>query len=158
MLSRLELRSGNVDAGLACARRAFEINRYDSDIAITLGSTLVQAGMAEEGLPLIERAIRTNPYAPSYYMAELALARLVTGDPESALDALKTISRPVLHSRQTKIVALVELGRMEEAKALAAELLADDPETTAARSMAVSGGPMRDSYSRALIAAGLPAG
>lgn len=102
--------------------------------------------------------MRINPYAPSYYAAELAAARLAGGDAEGALAALKPVQRPILHSRQIEIVALVELGRFDEAKTLLAEHLAANPDETADRSADLMIGPAAGRYRQALIEVGMPPG
>jgi adenylate cyclase len=156
LLSRLAFDSGRIDEALARSRRAQEINPYDSDCMVFHGMWLTKSGRAREGLPLIERACRINPYAPVYYRSELALAHLIAGDPTSALEIMRTLSRPVGHSRLTHAVTLVELDRIDEAKELVRAHLADLPNTTAANASPLSAGPHADRYAEALARAGLP--
>lgn len=156
LLGRISINLGQTEEGLAHVRRALEINPYDSDIVISCGMCLVRSGNAAEGLPMIERANRINPYAPAYYKSELALAHLVAGDPAAALTALQDLSRPVGHSRLTHAVALVGLNRIEEARALVRDHLAELPGTTVANGSQLAPGTHADRYSDALVRAGLP--
>ena len=158
LMSRLYLQAGQPDEALTHARRAAEINPYDSDIIVTEGMTLIRSGKSGEGVPLIEKAIRINPYAPSYYQAELALGLLFSGNPGAALEALQKLSRPVMHSRLTHAVTLVELGRLDEAQAQIRQQLIDFPEATVAGTSPVLPGPDAEQFAVALEKAGLPPG
>lgn len=156
LLSRVQLLLGRTEEAVAHARRAREINPHDSDVMVSEASAMVRSGHAAEGLPLIERAVRVNPYAPTYYQAELALAQLLTGAPEQALATVRNLTRPQMHSRQTEAVTLVTLGRIDEARRIVEQHLEDIPHATATELCPIIDGPDRQPFIDKLVAAGMP--
>jgi class 3 adenylate cyclase/tetratricopeptide (TPR) repeat protein len=159
LASRLHALAGDHDAALAHAARAVELNPYHTDMIMHHGITLARCGDIARGLPLLERAVSVNPYAPSYHRAFLALACFVAERPEHGLAALRGLEDDVGPARAARIANLVALGRREEAAALAQEEIAAAPDFSVARTVAAFS--FRDEGVRARLAealrgAGLP--
>ena len=91
---------------------------------------IARAGRASEVLPLAERAVAVNPYAPAFYKVLLAFVCFLAGEPEKALAALRTVQATIGQSRIIKIASLAALGRVEEARAEARQLLGETPDAT----------------------------
>jgi tetratricopeptide (TPR) repeat protein len=84
----------------------------------------------KEALVKIERALRMNPFPPMEYLLDIALAHTFLRDYDEAVSAFKkvlSIDPKNQYARLTLIVLFVEMGRLEEARAEAKELLMIDP-------------------------------
>ena len=57
------------------AQSAIALDPNDADSYVALAGALSLAGRADEALGWIERAMRSNPHYPSYYLYQLGLAR-----------------------------------------------------------------------------------
>ena len=110
------------------------------------------------------KAIRLNPLDTSMHGIEtgLCFALLVGGCPDEALPwAQKALQEKPTYGAALRglIMALVELGRLEEARVVGQRLLAQDPEQTvtlADRQHAVRDPQFRERLFAALRAAGIP--
>jgi len=95
-----------------------------------LGVALVFAGQPEEGIGLIEKGMRLDPRNPVPYLQNLGWAYRSTGQCEKAIAPLKrvlSLTPAYTPGRVNLAVCYVELGREEEARAEAAEVLRLDP-------------------------------
>jgi adenylate cyclase len=118
------------DQAIAEAKRCLALDPNNAEGHVRLGHILDQAGRPTEGLVLIETAIRLDPHYPYLYLFWLAHAFHSLQRYDDAIAAYRrTISRnpdffyPHIHLA----AAYAQLGRMEEAKAEAAEALRMDP-------------------------------
>ena len=125
-------------------------NRYEQAIiegekSLVLGPTNAQAhvllavtmndvGRFDEAIELVKKAMRLHPYYPAYYLQWLGGAYRMTGRYEDALTVYKQLldrSRkgefPSLRAHLFLADVYAELGREEEARAEAKELLRVDP-------------------------------
>ena len=95
-----------------------------------LGDILNYAGRPEEAIGLIEKAMRLNPHYPPFYLFYLGEAYRLTGRYEEAIAAYKralTRNPNLLPAHLSLAVIYSELGREEEARAEAAEVLRLNP-------------------------------
>jgi adenylate cyclase len=93
-----------------------------------MGHTLAICGRAEEGIQMVRRAMRLNPHHPEWYWSMLAIALYAARRYEEALDAYRRIAvwkKPWHLARLAACYA--QLGRLDEARAQAAEVLRLDP-------------------------------
>jgi TolB-like protein len=120
-------------------------------------------GEAKQAIALAERAIRLSPLDPFAYLFEhlLSQAHYLDGDAAAALRwAERSLASNARHApnQRVLIAALVALGRIEEARAAAAGLLATDPgfrlSAFAARTPLPE--PVRGAFCARLREAGLP--
>ena len=99
-----------------------------------MGRTLVFAGRPEDGLPLIQRAIRLSPFTPAHILRFEGGAYHAMERYEEAIAAFER-SR----ARNPKVplplawlaITYADMGRMDEARAAAQEVLELDPSFSA---------------------------
>lgn len=150
---------GDHAQALTHARRAYALNPWHADMMITLGSTLMMHGDIEEAIYQLERAFATNPYLSDSFKMYLSMGYFLAGRPDKGLEILHAIPQGLPPLKVARIVNLVELDRLEEARTLAADLLQRDPKFSAEK-FPVRWGLQkkedRDAVSGALRTAGLP--
>jgi adenylate cyclase len=95
-----------------------------------LGAILFFAGRPEEALGLTEKAMRLNPHYPPFYLSVLGHSYYLMGRYEEAIAAYKkalTRNPNLLPAHQFLAIIYGGLGREEEARAEAAEILRISP-------------------------------
>ena len=115
---------------IAEAERALSLDPNFADAYITLGDILSFAGRPEEAIRLVETAMRLNPCYPASYLWSLGHAYRLAGRYEEAIAALKRVltRNPDHLIAHVLLAALYSgLGREEEARAEAAEVLRVSP-------------------------------
>ena len=123
------------DQGLQMARRALDINLNIAFVSFLGGATMLICDQAEEGLKYIESAIRVSPGDPGafFFYASAGFAHLSLGRPAEALENA-TRSASIYDGWDTTYrlmaSALVQLGRMEEARGAVLRLLELAPNLT----------------------------
>jgi len=135
-----------------------------SSFAVFFGSlALAYAGEAERAIEWAERALRISPFDRLNYIAyhALALGHFLRGRYDEAAHAGRRAVQSIPSmsvSRSLLAAALAKLGRIEEAKAMALQVLALDPSFSAARFCAAIGLPiaLAEPLADAWSAAGLP--
>jgi TolB-like protein len=135
-----------------------------SAFALFFGSSaLAYAGEAERAIDWAERALRISPFDRLNYIAyqALALGHFLRGGYDEAAHA----ARRAIHSNPSLSVShgllaamLAKLGRIDEAKAMAPQVLALDPSFSAARFCTAIGIPivLAEPLTDAWTTAGLP--
>ena len=135
-----------------------------SSFALFCGSAaLAYAGEAERGIDWAERALRISPFDRLNHLSyhALAIAHFLRGRYDEAAHAARRAVQSIPSSSITRSVlaaALAKLGRIEEAKAVALQVLALDPSFGAARFCAAAGLPtaLAEPMTDAWTTAGLP--
>jgi len=118
------------DQAIAEYEKAIGLDPNDPEGFQGLGSILNWAGRPEESIELVKKAIRLNPIYPVYYLFSLGHAYFLTGQYEEAVAALKRVVNlnPNFWPSHVYLAAShIELGREEEARAEAAEVLRISP-------------------------------
>jgi TolB-like protein/cytochrome c-type biogenesis protein CcmH/NrfG len=118
------------DQAIAEEERAIALDSNFADAYTQLGEALKFAGRPEEALGLIEKAMRLNPHYPPVYLVFLGEAYRFTGRYEEAIAAYKkalTRNSNLLAAHLFLATIYSELGREEEARAEAAEVLKISP-------------------------------
>jgi tetratricopeptide (TPR) repeat protein len=118
------------DQAIAEAKRAIALDVNFTDAYVQLGEMLKFAGRPEEALGVIETAMRLNPHYPAGYLFSLGTAYRLMGRYEEAITVLKqalTHNPDLLPAHVNLAVVYSELGREEEARAEAAEVLRINP-------------------------------
>lgn len=119
------------EQAIAEAERAIALDPNYSFAYIRLGSILYFTGRATEGVEVIEKAMRLNPYYPADDLLNLGIAYRLAGRYEEAVAALKKglARNPDLGRNPHLLLAELysQLGREEEARAEAAEHLRRNP-------------------------------
>jgi adenylate cyclase len=118
------------DQAIAEEERAIALDANFAEAYTWLGETLKRVGRPEEAIGLIEKAMRLNPHYPPFYIFQLGEAYRYTGRYEEAIAAYKkalTRNPDLLPAHLGLATIYSELGREEEARAEAAEVLRLNP-------------------------------
>jgi adenylate cyclase len=118
------------EKALAEGERAVTLDPNGADGYVRYASSLTWAGRPEEAIPLFQKAIRLSPLGPAWYFQVFGVTLRLTGRFEEAVSAYKK----ALQRAPNYIMAHIGLtatysmmGREEEARAEAAEVLRIDP-------------------------------
>jgi adenylate cyclase len=122
--------TGQYEKAIGECERALELGPNDEMAHRRLGIVLSYVGRNEEAIPLYEKAIRLNPFPQSTTLFHLGLAYLFTGRCEEGIATCKK----AVQAGPDNLLAHVSLtavygscGRVEEARATAAEVLRIGP-------------------------------
>jgi adenylate cyclase len=118
------------EQAIAEAKHCLALDPNNAEGHVRLGHILDQAGRPADGLPFIETAMRLDPHYPFLYIFWLGHAFQSMERYDEAIAAYRrTISRnPDFAGAHLHLAsAYAQLGRMEEAKAEAAQTLRLDP-------------------------------
>jgi len=118
------------DAAMAAARRCFDASPNEADCFHVMGKALLEAGDPQGGARMLEQALDRNPMPRAYLPAFYATALWGSGRLKEAVqvaDECLAQAPDFWRCRQDRIAALVELGRLDEARAEAARLRARAP-------------------------------
>ncbi|MXN64453.1 tetratricopeptide repeat protein [Stappia sp. GBMRC 2046] len=127
VLGFLNTHMGKHAQGLACFDRALSINPNDANVLVWSSEVLIYWGRPEEALERCERALRLNPNCPDFYYWLRGFACFHLGRYEDALSDLERMIEPQ-YARRLLAATYAHLGRLEEAKAEAAQYMKIDPE------------------------------
>ena len=129
MLAQAYLARGAVDQAMAHAERSLAFNPNDATAVEQVGLISIRAGRAAEGIDLIRQAMRLNPYHPDWYWTDLAIGLYAARRHAEALDANRRIAAWKSPAHLARLAACyAQLGRLDEARAEAAELLKVKPD------------------------------
>jgi adenylate cyclase len=149
------------EKGIMEAKKAIALEP-NSDLAHqALGLALRFGDRPNDAIPVIKKAIRLNPFAPSTYLFNLGLSYLFSGQYEEAIAQCKkaTIREPDNLGAQLSLTVAYGLsGRDEEARATAQEVLRINPKFSLKRlskSLAYKNRADKDRFVDALRKAGL---
>ena len=129
-LANALMQSGQIEQALVEYDRALERNPNDASLLADSAEPLVYAGRPKEAVVRMKTAVRLNPYHPDWYLWTLGWAQYFGGDYEEALASLKKMSQMPNLARRSLATTYVRLGRLEEARAVVAEFLKNDPDYT----------------------------
>jgi adenylate cyclase len=121
------------EKAIAAGEKAVEVAPGCADAYLTLGRALNMACKDNKAIEYVEKAIRLNPFPPTHYYMHLGFANLHLRNYDQAVTAFKkalSLSPKNQPARGALIVTYVEMGKMDEARAAAEELLRIDPRWT----------------------------
>jgi adenylate cyclase len=158
VLAQAYLARGAVDQAMAHAERSLALNPNDATAVEQVGLIAIRAGRAAEGIDLIRQAMRLNPYHPDWYWTDLAIGLYAARRYAEALDANRRIAAWKSPAHLARLAACyAQLGRLEEARAEAAELLRVKPDFRISGQVASYRAPADAEHERdGLRKAGLP--
>lgn len=119
---------GEFDSAVKQMEQSIKLNPNDANGIAQFGSVLAVAGRAEEGVGLIKRAMILNPFHPDWYWRGLAIAYYAARKYDAALDANYHTDNGDAWSMARIAACLVRLGRIDEARVTAAEVLRLKPD------------------------------
>ena len=118
------------EQAITAGQQAIALSPNGAEVHALLAVTLNFSGKPEDGLVMIEKAMRLSPVYPSWYLHVLGMSHYLVGRYEEALAAF-TYCRDRYPDAWFPYVGLVltsvQLGREGDARAAAAELLRRDP-------------------------------
>jgi adenylate cyclase len=130
MLGLVYLHQRQHEQAIKEIERAIALNPSNALNYSTLGITLGFAGQLDEGVKALEQALRLDPRNPTLYLIQLGHAYRSAGQCEKAIVPIKqalSLNPAIIPARVNLAVCYVELGREEEARAEAAEVLRRNP-------------------------------
>jgi adenylate cyclase len=114
-------------------------------------------GRAEEGIPLMQQAMRLNPFHPDWYWTNLGEGYFMAGRYEESVAALEQISQPWSRIYQVLAASYAQAGQIDDARAVLAKHLKLEPQMTLEH--AVASMPFNEEglerYRQGLLKAGL---
>lgn len=113
---------GETDEAVQCSAISISLSPRNTESLLARGMALTYSGQHEEGLALIKRACMFEPNLPVGYYSTLAEAHYLCRDFEKALSACGAPPNPPVYFKITRAACLAQLGRIDEAKALAKEI------------------------------------
>jgi len=130
VLSWLYATKRQYEKAIAESERAISLNPNSAESYMRLGLVLAYAGRAEEGIPYMQNALRLNPFPSCNYFSNLATIYGASGHYEKAIEAAKKAlqcepNTPIPYT--TLAISYIRLGREEEARVAAAEILRINP-------------------------------
>jgi adenylate cyclase len=129
-LSVLYLFRKERNKAIAALERAIAINPNGADAYAWLGNIVTLSGKPQEGIKLIEKAIRLNPVPPAQYLNYLGTAYAYFERYEDAIEVRKQVLKRSPDNRDAHLgltALYIITGQEEEARQQAEEVLKLDP-------------------------------
>ncbi|MBB4227755.1 adenylate/guanylate cyclase domain-containing protein [Rhizobium mongolense] len=157
-LGVIHLWRGEAERAIGCYERARELAPYNCDLLAEYCDALGYLGRLEDAIRIGELAVRLNPSRPDWYLWDIAASKYLSGDYLGALSLLEKMTEPGPAYRLLA-ATYAQLGRLEDARRAASELLKINPDFSIERY--TSRAPYRDKallakYVEGLRLAGLP--
>ena len=130
LLETIHLWRRDYEKAIAYGEKAVALEPNHADATLQLARTLTYAGRPEETIELTKKAMRLSPYYPDMYLGVLGTAYRLAGNYDEAIAAYDKRRERNPHSTMPYLgLALVysEVGRDEEARAAASEVLKRNP-------------------------------
>ncbi len=130
LLCQLYATKGEYDRAIAAGERAVALSPGGADTLSEYAWSLIPAGRSEEAVPLFQKVIRLNPFGKFTLYRGLGVALRNTGRFEEAVSAFKKAiqgSPNDIMSHLGLAATYIRMGREEEARAEAAEVLRINP-------------------------------
>ena len=159
LLGHVYMSHGEMNLALEMSAKSIELAPGDSYSLAFRGDILIEAGRVDEGIGALRKAIRLCPFPPAWFLYSLGIGFHINGENDLALSAIEqSIERepgafiPLLWLTSV----LLEMGRGDEAKAIARNAISMEPEFStekwASKFSQISHGRIKDN----LLAAGFP--
>jgi len=130
LLSQLYTIKRDYDKAIAEAERAVALEPGGASLHSVYGQSLYQAGRSEEAIPMFQKAIRLDPVGATSIYLNFGNALRVTGRLEEAIAAYKKALQRApdnIFAHINLTVTYIMMGREQEARAEAAEVLRINP-------------------------------
>lgn len=114
------------DKAISKMQEAIAVDPNDDFYHMHLGQILVSAGRPQDGIVAIQKAMRLNPFYPTWYLCVLAEAFELTDKYDEAIEAYKGVLKRGDYDYCAHVglaATYIHVGREEQAKAHAQELL-----------------------------------
>jgi adenylate cyclase len=130
LLGYYNLLAGQHDAAIAEGERSVALSPNHADHAANLACSCAVGDRPDEAVSLLRKAIRLSPVYPTWYLNILGFAHYRLGQYELAAEAVSLgLQREPAHADCRLILAACHhaMGRVDEARREAAEVLRHDP-------------------------------
>jgi TolB-like protein/class 3 adenylate cyclase len=124
--------AGQPDRARHHIRKALALNPNDADVLVVASYIEAALGEPETGLRDLQMAMERNPTNPRWYHWAAGAALMTLGRYEEVLKECDQYGPPHADILKLRAIALVQLGRLEEARAQVQALLALRPDMTIA--------------------------
>lgn len=114
------------DAAISAYKRATLLNPNDADLMSDMADALAHSGRSEEGITLLEKAMRLNPFYPDQYLWHLGGAYYNLHRYDEAIQTLQSMQNPT-EGRRLLAASFAQLGRLEEAHRHAQKVMEAHP-------------------------------
>ena len=119
----VHLQAGEHEQAIAKFEKSLELNPNAGYPMMDLGEVLIYAGRPQEGIVWFQKAMRLNPHHPDWFFWNLATAEYAAGQYEEAATTMKKMNAIPNRARHILAAAYVQLGRLDEAKAVVKTIL-----------------------------------
>jgi adenylate cyclase len=129
-LGQIYVMKRQYDKAIAECERAVSLDPNSAENIFRLGFVLNYAARGDEAIPYLQNAIRLNPLPTATYFVILAISYRDSGQYEKAIEACKKALQREPNTQFAYIqmaISYIRLGREEEARAAAAEILRINP-------------------------------
>ena len=149
---------GESKLSLQAYERALTLNPHNATLLMEMVEMLVSIGRADQAVAQAKTAMRYNPGHPDWYLWNLGWAEYFAGQHEDAVATLQRMTEPPNGVRRTLAAALVQVGRIDDARVMIKEYVKNDPKQTVAdiRKIKYEHRPYIDKWAEDLLTAGLP--
>jgi len=130
LLCALYIYKGEYDKAIAEGERAVALDPGGTSELVNYANSLRIAGRPEEAIPLYQKAIRLNPFGPSYLYRDFGTALQRAGRFEEAVSAYKKaiqVAPDDISAHMHLAATYSMMGREKEARAEASEVLRINP-------------------------------
>ncbi|NMN71569.1 tetratricopeptide repeat protein [Rhizobium sp. 57MFTsu3.2] len=126
-LGVVHLWRGEAERAVACYERARELAPSNCDLLAEYCDALGYLGRLDDAVRMGELAVRLNPSRPDWYLWDIAAAKFLSG---KYLEALSLLEKMAELGPAYRLLAATyaQLGRLEEARQAARELLKVNPD------------------------------
>ncbi|WP_264214311.1 tetratricopeptide repeat protein [Leisingera thetidis] len=119
-LGHVHLARGESDQALSAYSQALLLNPNDPRLLMEMVELLVSIGDAGRAVAQAQEAMRYNPFYPEWYLWNLGWAQYMAGQHDEAIATLQKMVNPPNGVRRTLAAALVQVGRVDEARVMIA--------------------------------------
>lgn len=127
VMAYVAMQAGDVDASIVKLREALQLNPNAADIRASLAEALAYAGQVQESIDVMQEAIRLDPHHPDWYNWVLGWDQWYVGDCQEGLASITRMRQLPNLARRTLASLYVCLGQVDQARAVMAEFLKQEP-------------------------------
>jgi tetratricopeptide (TPR) repeat protein len=160
VLGYILVQNSEREEGAAHLQEALKINPNHADAWAFRGVMKAFDGTPVDGISDLQTALRLNPHPPGWYHWHLGIIQYAAGRYEDVVETLRHEATHRLGSQRILAASLAQLGRVEEAKAEAAQFMAAHPRFSARQWANIQPFRREDDLRRFIdgyVKAGLPA-